>query len=269
MDSDDFANEASAPETKPDRYVVSARERLRDFFEKNATRVFFGNQLAVQNEEDFFHWVTHRAIAELIEEEVLKTEFRELAFGGLIKLVWNSSHRYYKRDAKKVVALVEEYGNPNIGGAIGLHGEQMVLGGFARRQFVMTGHNARRHRDREWTKTEHNLDFIFEREGIAYGVEVKNTLSYMERAEFEIKIELCEHLGLVPVFAVRMLPRTWTTELINRGGYAMIMKYQLYPWTHAQLAKRVADELGLPVDAPKWLADGTMERFMNWCRRKL
>jgi len=49
----------------------------------------------------------------------------------------------------------------------------------------------------------------------------------------------------------------------------MILKYQLYPWTHADLARRVARELGLPVDAPKALADGTMNKFENWHRRRM
>jgi hypothetical protein len=40
----------------------------------------------------------------------------------------------------------------------------------------------------------------------------------MDQAEFGAKIELCEHLGIVPVFAVRMMPRTWIKELIDRGG---------------------------------------------------
>jgi len=38
----------------------------------------------------------------------------------------------------------------------------------------------------------------------------------------------------------------------------MIMQYQLYPWTHLELAKKVARELGLPI-APKALAAGTMK----------
>jgi hypothetical protein len=118
-------------------------------------------------------------------------------------------------------------------------------------------------------ETEHNLDFIFERDRRAYGVEVKNTLSYMDRNEFEIEIRLCETLGVTPVFAVRMLPKTWTYELIGRGGYAMILKYQLYPWTHVELARRVARELRLPVDSPKALAEGTMNRFEAWHRKKL
>lgn len=49
----------------------------------------------------------------------------------------------------------------------------------------------------------------------------------------------------------------------------MILKYQLYPWTHLELARRVARELGIPVDAPKALAEGTMNRFETWHRRNL
>jgi len=71
------------------------------------------------------------------------------------------------------------------------------------------------------------------------------------------------------MFVVRMIPKTWIKELIDRGGYAMILKYQLYPWTHRDLAQRVARELGLPVDAPRALADGTMERFLRWHEKNM
>jgi hypothetical protein len=56
-------------------------------------------------------------------------------------------------------------------------------------------------------------------------------------------------------------------ELIEAGGYGMILKYQLYPWTHKQLAKRVSSELGLPVDAAKALGERTMSRFLGWHRK--
>jgi hypothetical protein len=165
--------------------------------------------------------------------------------------------------------LVEEYADPNIGGVVGLHGEFMVLEGFARCEFVMRGRNTREFGGRSWTLTGHNLDFIFERDGLAYGVEVKNTLGYMDYDEFHTKVEICQFLGLRPVFAARMLPKTWINELVLAGGYGLILKYQLYPWSHKELAKRVARELGLPVDAPRALAEGTMQRFLGWHRKHL
>src|SRR6185295_2100821 len=184
MDWNDFDYDETDLPREPDAYETSARETLEEFFEGNDEAVFFGNQLAVQNEDRFFHWVTYRAIRDLVEGGLVKTEKRKLANGGEIKLLWHRRHRYYKRYAKRIVALVEEYGHPNMCAAIGLHGEQMILGGFARRQFLLRDHSARAYGEQEWTKTRHDLDFIFERDGVAYGVEVKNTLSYMDEKEF-------------------------------------------------------------------------------------
>jgi hypothetical protein len=226
--------------------------------------VFFSRQLEVQNENDYFHWITNRAIRQLREEGLILGETRALSTGGSINLLWHRGYRFYRRSANRLVTLVEEYSDPNIGGAVGLHGE---LEGFARCQFVMRGRNTREYEGTSWIGSGHNLDFIFERDGEAYGVEVKNTLGYMDYEEFRMKIGLCQFLGIRPVFACRMLPRTWTTELISAGGYGMIMKYQLYPWTHKELAKRVAGELDLPVDAPKALYEGTMHRFLEWHRK--
>lgn len=268
-DWDNFEYDEPSLERKPDEYEISARKVLEEFFEKNGSNVFFGNQLAVQNEDRFFHWITHRALADLVEAGTLLTESRKLAIGSEIKLVWHRRHRYFRRDAKRVVDLVDQYSSPNMCEAIGHHGEQMILSGFARKQFVMLGEHTRRFGEREWTETDHNLDFIFQRDGRTYGIEVKNTLSYMSQKQFEAKIRLCEKLGIVPVFAVRMLPKTWIHELNTHGGYAMIMKYQLYPPSHVDLARRTAKELGLPVDAPKALAAGTMDRFEKWHMKNL
>jgi hypothetical protein len=90
-----------------------------------------------------------------------------------------------------------------------------------------------------------------------------------EYKEFETKVRLCKILDVRPVFVARMLPKTWIHELVEAGGFALILKYQLYPWTHKELAKRVAGELGLPVDAPRALSEGTMQRFMKWHRKQV
>jgi hypothetical protein len=183
--------------------------------------------------------------------------------------MWHRGYRYPRRDAKQVVDLVQEYANPNIGGAVGLHGEFMVLEGFARREFVMKGRNTRSYGSPVWTRTAHDLDFIFEKDGVAYGTEVKNTLGYMEYEELQVKMNMCRELGLKPVFAARMLPKSWIKEIIDRGGFALIMKYQLYPVAHRDLARRVSRELGLPVDAPRALEEGTMDRFVRWHDRNV
>ena len=144
-----------------------------------------------------------------------------------------------------------------------------MLEGFAKNRFVMAGQHTREYGGKQWTGTGHNMDFIFERDGRAYGIEVKNILPYMKQEEFRAKIELSLAIGVVPVFAVRMLPKTWIRELVDKGGFGLIMKWQLYPVAHKDLARRIATELGLPVDSPEALQDGTMARFMAWHRERL
>jgi hypothetical protein len=53
----------------------------------------------------------------------------------------------------------------------------------------------------------------------------------MDYPELTTKVRLCQHLGLRPVFVVRMMPRTWIHEVAQQGGFVLILKYQLYPWT--------------------------------------
>jgi hypothetical protein len=250
-----------------DEREIEASDRLREFFDANRERVFFSRQLEVINEQDYFHWITNRAVRSLEAEGLIRSEWRKLRTA--IKLLWHRGYRFQKRSAKKLIALVEEYSDPNIGAALGLHGETMVLEGFARTQFLMRSRHARGYGDRLWTASNHDLDFIFERDGMAYGIEVKNTLGYMDLKEFLLKTKLCAWLGIRPVFVCRMLPKSWIYELRKAGGFALILKYQLYPWTHQELARRVARELGLPVDAPRALADGTMARFLKWHNKQL
>lgn len=245
-------------------YERDAAEALDELFNSRRQEVFFSRQVEVLHERQWFHWITKRALKTLEANGVVHSESRPLAHGGNVTLFWHRSHRYYRRDASRVVGLINEYADPNIGGALGLQGELLVLEGLAKQQFLMLGRETRSYRSREWTRTDHDLDFVFERDGIGYGVEVKNTLGYMDHDELVTKLELCRHLGLRPLFAVRMLPKTWTNEIIQAGGFALVMEYQLYPWAHRELARRVRETFGLPVDAPRSLREGTVGRFLRW-----
>lgn len=262
-------DDALEPAGQADSQELAATKMLGHLFNQNRDRVFFSRQLEVQHEDNYFHWITNRALHNLREEGVIRSEAHSLRTAGEIKLLWHHSNRYYRRSAARLLSLVQEYADPNIAAVIGLHGEFMVLEAFARCEFVMRGRNTRKFGSKVWQETDHNLDFIFEKDGQGYGVEVKNTLGYMQYEEFQVKLRMCQFLGIRPIFAVRMLPKTWIFELAASGGYAMILKYQLYPWAHKSLARRVADELGLPVDAPRSLYEATTDRLLKWHRKAI
>lgn len=266
-DYDDLNGDVS--ERPPDPRQEEARDYLRNFFEQRTEEVFFSRQLEVQNEHRYFHWITNRAIRDLEGEGLIRSEWRKLPRASSIKLMWHKNFRYYKREANRIASIVDEYANPNISAAIGLHGELMVLEAFARSEFVMRGRNTRAYGGRSWSTSDHDLDFIFERDGIAYGVEVKNTLGYMDKRELDVKMKLCGYLNVRPVFVVRMMPKSWIYEVSNAGGFGLIFKRQLYPFSHKELSEHIARELGLPLDAPRAIEEGTMARFLHFHQKLL
>lgn len=75
---------------------------------------------------------------------MILSERRNLQSGGTIKLLWNKKFRYHKREAANLVELVNEYSAPNIGAALGLQGEALILEGFASIEFVMKGRATRK-----------------------------------------------------------------------------------------------------------------------------
>lgn len=257
--------EPEVEEEQVDEREEKAVEVLTEFFEKNKKRVFYFRQIEVYHEGQFFHWITNRALHRLIGK-VLRVEERKLKFGSPISFIWHKSLRYYKTEIKKTLKLVEEYSDPYVGASLGLNGEFMVLEGFARKQFLCVGRHTNSYGGKKWM-SDHNLDFIFEKDSIAYGVEVKNQLRYPEHSEINNKMQMCEYLGVRPVFVARMMPKSWINEVRKKNGFSLILKYQLYPLSHKVVASRVAKELGLPVDTPKFLMEKTMKRFLGWHER--
>jgi hypothetical protein len=252
-----------------DHAEVDAVHALTEFFDARPAQVFFSRQVEVLFERRFFHWVTNRALRELASQGFLRTEVRPLAAaGGSVHLYWHHRYRYPKRDANRVVGLINDYSGHPMGHAVGWQGEQLVLEGFARNRFVLIGRNVNALDSATWTESAHNMDLAVERDGLRYGIEVKNTLPYMDHKELDVKIRLCAHLGITPVFVVRMLPKTWINEVRLAGGFSLILEWQLYPLTHVGLARRVRAEFGLPVDTPKALEQGTMQRFITWHERR-
>ena len=58
-------------------------------------------QLEVHFEVEFYHWITNRAVADLVEREVLRMESRDLTGGGVIHILWHRRNRYYRRAASE------------------------------------------------------------------------------------------------------------------------------------------------------------------------
>jgi hypothetical protein len=252
------------PSPSDDPMVVQALSRLMRLLEENPEEVFYERQLEVIFEREFFHWVTARALKELRDAGRIASELQPLTGNTHIRFYFHRRHRYWKRRASEVKRLVATFSAQSFTEALGRQGELMVDSGLPRIGFLPQAFNVRSWQNRTWTETGHDLDRVFSRDNVFYGVEIKNRLGYIPQNEFEAKLRMCQFFGLIPLFIARAMPKSYNLEVINAGGFVLILGYQLYPYAHLELARTVQRELRLPVDSPSRLADGTLNRFLKW-----
>jgi hypothetical protein len=266
-DESDF--DLGPQEPDRDRKIDEAKTKLLEFFVPQSKQVYYERQLQVLFEKQFFHWITVDALHELVEEKKIETEVMELQDATRIRFYWSPANRYWRRRAKQIISLVRQYSDSDFTAALGAHGEMMFDAALPTIQFTPVARDVRQYQGRVWTATGKNLDRIFIRDQIAYGVEIKNTLDYIPREEFRSKLQMCKFLGIRPLFILRYAPKNYIWDVIKAGAYCLIFQDQLYSLGYKRLARIVKTDLGLPVDCPKTLEAGLLSRLDAWHIRKL
>src|SRR5262249_32235674 len=115
---------------------------VEKLFVHNPAQVFFTRQIEIRFEDRFYHWITNRAVHRLYEESRLIERMQtKLITGTPVTLWWNRKGRYKKRAIKAVLDLINEYSAPEVGEYLGLHGQDMMLGAFARASFNIVAEN--------------------------------------------------------------------------------------------------------------------------------
>ena len=253
-----------------DREIDEARDvLLRDIFAAQPDRVFYGRQIELLVERRFFHWITTRALGELAAEGRIESRVTELRAGLVVRFYWSRRNRYWRRAAARIGELVSEYAQDRVGHALGNHGEMMFDAALPKVGFMPRGEDVREWAGHRWEKTGHDLDRVIERDGVLYGVEIKNALDYIERDELVTKVEMCAELGFRPLFIMRFAPRNYIEMVRQAGGFTLLFEYQMYPPGYEDLARRLKDELDLKVGWPPQVAQSTLNRFVKWHQGRL
>ncbi len=256
-------------EPAPDKYVESAKDALISLFDREPNRAYFLKQLEVKLEKAHFHWVTARATNELIRDGILRSEQLPLGAQTRVKFVFHRSYRYYKREIERLLKVVRSYSRPEIARACGEQADILFFNAFMNRGFSSCGQDTNEFQGTRWTETNHNLDFIIQRDGIAYGCEIKNTWDYMDGREMRLKVRLCQHIGTTPLFIVRYAPKTYIEEVRLAGGFTLLFVYQIYPFGQNELVRQITNILEMGADCPTAIPSGIIDRFMRWHASKL
>jgi len=233
------------------------REDIKDFFTNpnhwayaygdptpdcNPDVTYHRKQIEVIFENKYDHWDVNNQVDFLIDECFLRLIETDVA-----NFVLRKDIRYYKYNINKRMKLIKRYGDQSITRAVGKQGEHVCEIMFLLNSFNIEDRNSNKYKGINWTKTDEDLDFILEKDGLNYGVEVKNTLGYMEYEEFTNKLEMCEILGLIPMWVLRNAPEVQFNTIKSKGGIILNFKTQIYPFGQESLVKEMWKLMRLPV----------------------
>ena len=238
---------------------------------------YYITQIQTLLENYYFPWITYQATKQLVEEKALsrtetKTKYSDAVFLFNAKLDKPPFRHSIDAHIKSTCKLIDKYSNPNVCKAYGEHLEGLVKAELRAQGFIIAGVHTNKYNDQEWAQTGHNLDFVAEhRSGkLKIGVEVKNTLPMIEREELDVKLDMCDFLGLKPIFAVRWL-KPYTELIRQRGGFSWIFKTQIYPPGFDELTKLLWKRLSIqslkldwPVNVRTELPEKSVLIFQNW-----
>ena len=273
--ADDEEREWLSDEEFEDKYVERARRDLAQVINCRPEDVFYERQLQVRFERRYYHSVTARALDQLAADGEVLSQRLPFTFGESggevpLRFFFSKKLRYWTRKANEIRKLVAAYSDPMFNAAVGHQAELLFDVALAREGFMPVAENVSEYHGRRWEASGHNLDRIYVRDGVGYGAEIKNKLGYMEWPELEVKAEMCRALGLVPLFIVRALPKSWVWEVVSRWkGFVLVFGYQLYPFGHDAFARKIRETLELPVDCPRAIQEGTIKRLVWWHEQRL
>jgi hypothetical protein len=290
------------PSTRDQRrqpQIDAAKHALRHHFTNvlggPIRSAYYLSQLQILYEQDFFPWVLSDAVKQLIDEGFLTKlteedipEISSLPNITRIQFLINSraiaaNPNQIKKRCRNTATLVNRYSSPVNSDMIGKHLESLVRAELRAQSFTIEGSHTNSFNRRQWTRTDHNLDFIATHSSghLSIGVEVKNTLDMIEAEEIDIKIEICKFLGIIPVFAVR-----WIKPYINcinrQGGFSWVFKTQMYPLGQDKFVRELfarlsvtnrtdarGHELQFPVTVRTELPPISVQKFQDWVARAI
>jgi hypothetical protein len=248
----------------PDEYFRAAQQDIREIYGNNLESVYYLRQLQVKLEKKYFHWVTNNALVGLVKMGYLHDIRLERDSGTSTRYFIHHSNRYPKRDIKKIEEIITEYSQDHITRSCGSRAEDLFCNALALHKYEPIARKVKEHNGKKWEKSGHDLDYMFYKDNIFYGCEIKNTLGYIEKDELDIKLEMCGYLGVKPLFIMRFAPKTYNKLINEFGGYSMIFETQIYELSQIELVEKIKQNLGLPVICSRYIPDGIIERFEKW-----
>jgi hypothetical protein len=231
-------------------------------------------ELKVRLEDDFFPWVVGRAIRRLFDGEAIdKVGYpgrrRKVGRGevGAFYVPYGVEYDSVKEIIKRKKDASDGIANILMGGSsVSGHVEDLFYDAFVSLGFKFGGRDVSTLGERKAVgvpgKEPPNVDFVFERDGIRYGIDVKNWIRYewITRKDVVSKVKVAKELGVVPFIVARYADKDVVyKEIVEKGGLVYSYRHLLVPSVYESLAKAAQELLGYPILAVDKLPDFKVE----------
>jgi hypothetical protein len=248
-------------EPAKDPALPKAIDTIKKYFMDNKDKILYLKQIQIYFEKSFFHWITYNAL-NILEGNILKSKIVKTKIGE-IKFYFHKTNRYIQNEIKRKQRVIEWFSQSNITAACGEIADTLFQNGFAQKGFSLLGKDINEFNGKKWLKTKHNLDFIMGKDGVCYGCEVKNTFDYIDQDEMNEKLDMCDFIGIRPLFIMRYAPKNYIDIIQKRGGFTLLFETKIFPLGSEEKVEEIRKELGLPVIISKEIPEGILNRFIH------
>lgn len=224
-----------------------------------------------------FPWVTGYAIQHLLNDNVLKN----YGYVGRRRIKGGVTNKYYctfgtpYSEVKDIIQLKRRVSadfNMVLTGtaSAGFHAEDVFLEAFEKIGFNCVDRNVSEFNGKTASgikgKKLPDIDFLLERNGFHFGVDIKNWIRYEYETPLLVrkKLKVCEELDLIPFIVARYIDRSLTNEIIY-GLHGIVYEYKslILQSSFNSLAENANNLLGYPVLAIDSLPDNMTDTLEN------
>lgn len=237
----------------------------------NKGSLFYKKQIQVIFEDLYPHDVTGKAVNELISDGFLKEEHRTFGKKDNIPIIFvcRKSRRYISSEIKERIKIVEKYSDDELNEGCGKYAELLFNHMFEKNRFKIIDRKAKTYTGKRWKRSKKDLDFIIEKDGCIYGVEVKNTFDYMPQDEFEEKLDMCKYFGILPLFPVRYASPQQHEMMQDVNGLALVFKTRIFTPGNQKLVTEIWNYFHLPVNVWYSILNTVESIFLSYHSRNM
>ena len=91
----------------------------------------------------------------------------------------------------------------------------------------------------------------------------------MPQDEFEEKLDMCEHLGILPLFPVRFASPQQHEMMQDVGGLALVFKTRIFPPGNQKLVTEIWNNFRLPVNVWYCISKPTESIFLSYHKQNI